>query len=237
MAINVYWCSLVGDTINDSLASDLYHSPPEPLIKNMPEWYTTSGISRCPASTDVIKNAYVLKFHHDYKFNWSDNKVTTDVLDQRFFNSSLNLTEYNNKLIQIRNYYWFFSDKPLKMLQTHPYWHNNNFTKNATVLSGEYDIGQWFRPLTTACILNNDEGTIEYSRNDVSSYVRFLTKEKIKLNRFEMTESLHRITQRCVTLKNSKYHAHPTPLLELYKLFNNRNSKKNILKKIKENLI
>lgn len=222
--------------LNELDYSEFYwQTKPEPLLKNMPEWWKTSNIRACPATNDMIKNTFVLRFFHDYEVTFDNENVSSPHGTQHMFDNYIDVSSV--PVIQIFNGYTFFSDKPLIAEVKHPYWHTNDFTKKANVVSGEFDIGQWFRTFYTAAVLQDKKCNIRFHRDDISSYIKFKTNEKINLIEFKMIPQLEEFRLMSSVTHASKIFGGPTQLKELYKKFAYRNSRKHILKLIKENIV
>lgn len=240
MTINVYYASyhnLVSHNLTGlEFSVDLLLTKIESLNKNLPDWYKQSMLRRCPASTDVVKQCYVMKFNYDIDFGYySGGFYSNDERIMDYTSQSVDMRESELGLFQFLNTKIFFADKPLTVTTLHPYLHSNDYTKHFNTISAEFDIGRWFRPIVTAAIKKHEEGNVSIRHGDITSYIRFNTKEKIKFHEFKMTNELDNLKAACT------FHQHAvsgiSQLKGLYELFESRNRSKRILKAIKNNLI
>jgi hypothetical protein len=71
-------------------------------------------------------------------------------------------------------------------------------------------------------------------QGDPLMYVNFKTNEKVKLQKFFLTEELLSLSMSCVRLKNTWKQRN---LNKLYDIFKGSKIKNQLIKKIKENLI
>jgi hypothetical protein len=199
--MKVYWAPLDQKDINFTLA----YYPPSRLPNEIPTNIKNSNFYKCPAFTDTIKNTFALKspFELTAKFNPSLQQASSNYED--LFNHKVNMEDTNLGIIQFYFSYIFFSEKPLKITQMHPYLHHNTFTENGNGLLGEYDCGQWLRPLMAPYILDPKKQEYNYNikRGDIYSYIRFNTEEKVELVNFEPTQRINDIIKECLNLKTS----------------------------------
>ena len=137
-------------------------------------------------------------------------------------------------IIQFYFSYIFFSETPVNLTQMHPYLHHNTFTENGNGLLGEYDCGQWLRPLMAPYILDPKKQEYNYNikRGDIYSYIRFNTEEKVELVNFEPTERINDIINECLNLKVSSNKS-TFSLKYSYKQFMMYRRKQAILQEIK----
>ena len=237
MTITVYWGFSDGTSPLEMGHSSMYwQSKPEPLVKNLPDWWKDSIIRKCPATNDPMKNTYVLRFYHPYEIDINGEVISAPHGNQKTYDNFIDPRHLPN-VLQILNWYTFFADKPLMMEQMHPYWHSNDFTSKATVVRGEYDIGKWFRPLNTAAVINNQNCNIKFNHKDISSYVRFHTDEKIVLKEFRYNTKIADMVCHGTLTQGANFFGGPTQLKDLYERFKYRNSRKIILDMIRDNLV
>lgn len=240
MTINVYYANLTSfDNCGfDGLeySTDLLRTKIEPLNKNLPDWYRESMLRKCPASTDIIKQSYVIKFDYDISFQYDeDGFVSKDDRIIDYTTQSIDWREGQLGLFQFLNLKIFFADKPLTLTTLHPYLHSNDYIRHFNTLSAEFDIGRWFRPIVTGAIKTFDRGEVNIKRGDITSYIRFNTKEKIKFHEFKTNDELDSIKSSCTLQQHVTIGI--SQLKSLYELFEYHNKRKRILKIIKDNLI
>lgn len=240
MTINVY-CAQEASFYNEGVdgiehSADLLVKYIEPLNKNLPEWYRDSHYRKCPAATNVIKQCYVIPLYYDINFSYSEHGLSSN--DNRIIDFTGQSLAWSNQSIgphQIFNNVLLFADKPLTVTTLHPYLHVNEFTRNFNVLTAEYDIGKWCRPINTAFINNYREGNVNIKKGDIVSYIRFNTTEKIKIHTFTVSSWLRQQVYSATNMVNITTTV--TPLEEVYRLFRYHNLRNRILKDIKENTI
>ena len=239
MTINVYWASL-----NDNWFAA---REPDSVFKNLTNKYKDvkfnagNQLLMCPAVKDYHNNLFCLRSLQDYQFkinydleNPENTNVTSNDLDQSFFQDRVTIRDLNTKMFSFRaNTYLFFTDEKSLKISTpiHPYLEDNNITQRITPITGTFDIGRWFRPLDYGFFLKKDFDEFKISKDEVYAYIRFQTNEKINFKQFVINPELTNFTKDCLVM--NKY----SPLRSLenyYKLFK---TKKLILKEIKKNLL
>ena len=120
------------------------------------------------------------------------------------------------------------------MHNMHPYMHKTPVTDAGFYVPGRFDISQWFRPLEYAFQLHEGNTNFKVGQGDPLMYVNFKTNEKVKLQKFFLTEELLSLSMSCVRLKNTWKQRN---LNKLYDIFKGSKIKNQLIKKIKENLI
>jgi hypothetical protein len=99
-------------------------------------------------------------------------------------------------------------------------------------VAGKFDIGKWFRGTEFAFYLKDGYDSFKIERNEIYSYMRFHTDEKINLLEFNYSDKLKQFNQERFDAisKVSK-------LKKLENYYNMFRHKKLILKEIRENLV
>jgi hypothetical protein len=128
----------------------------------------------------------------------------------------------------------FFAEEPLKARLTPPYLHNSEFLKYGTIMSGEYDIGQWFRPFSFELQVWKDKGIIRFNENDALMYIEFFTDRPIELIRFNMSKELVELMKSVTT---SRMVFGRSTLAKKYERFKNIGMREKVLTEINKNLI
>jgi hypothetical protein len=128
----------------------------------------------------------------------------------------------------------FFSEEPLQMLVTPPYMHNTSDKEGGFIAAGSYDISKWFRPINTTYVLWPKSKSIKITKGDPALYIHFLTDRPINLIQYEMTDEIYEIVCQTVALKKFMP---MRPLNVLYEMFTKGSRDKQLLRRIKENLL
>jgi hypothetical protein len=128
----------------------------------------------------------------------------------------------------------FFAEESLTARLTPPYLHNSEFLKYGTIMSGEFDIGQWFRPISFELQMWKDKGTLKFNENDALMYLEFFTDRTIELVRFDMSKQLLNLMESVTT---SRQVFGRSSLSKKYERFKNVGLREKVLTEIKKNLI
>jgi hypothetical protein len=191
-------------------------------------------INRCPVFNNNLKNLFCLKSLYDYEFSLEKDFVHSDFYDQKFFDDHVLIRSIEEKFFSFRNRYIFFTEE--KSLPTtfyeFPFLEDNNITERCMPVSGIFDIGKWFRPTEFAFYLRKNQNSFKIEKEEVYSYIRFHTKEKIQFKQFLYTEKIQKYEDGCLSLNSSC-----TNLGKIEEYYKNFRSKSLILKEIKNNLI
>lgn len=228
MSINVYWCC-----VNDQW---MLAKEPAPVLNKFYNnfYYDNSplaSINNCPAFNYNLNNVYELKSIYNYNFFIENDCLRSNLYDQNFFDKHVVIRNFKNKFFSFNNSYIFFTEE--ESLETnfyeYPFLEDNNVTKRCIIVPGKFDIGKWFRNTEFAFYLKKDFNEFKIEEEEVYSYIRFNTKEKIKFIQFRFSNKLKEYQQDGFAIngfaKNfSKY----------YKSFKLKNK---ILEEIKNNLI
>ena len=190
-------------------------------------------IDYCPAIQEKNKNTFELKSIYSYNFSVENNQVYTDKFDETFFKKHVIIRSLEQKMFSFGTKYIFFTDEPSLRASFYetPFLETNNITKSCSFIPGTFDIGKWFRNTEFAFYLKDNVNTFVVEKNEVFSYVTFLTDEKINLVQFAFNPELDKMLidgQKLVFRYGHK------KLSSYYKMFKN---KKRILKQIKESLV
>lgn len=233
----VYWSTI---EIRDAVSKDLSlaYRDPEPLRDAIPKHIKDSPYGKCPAFFETIKNTYVLRSPVSFKLKLDQNSKEYATDNDDLFKSKFIAPHDIHGIAQFNFGYMFFSEKPLIMSQSHPYLHNNTYTRNGNVAYGEFDIGRWLRNIACAIILDPNLKQYEFNitNNDIFSYTKFHTDEKIILKRFDMTDKIREISYKCFDYKLRKSRGIDS-LYKVYEAFERARYRKPLLREIKANLL
>jgi len=190
---------------------------------------------RCPSFIDELTNLYGIKPYIDFKLGIGENGVSSPNYDQEFYDRHVHIRSLPGNLLELKLQYVFFTEEPsLEMSLLPAYLEDNNVINSTIMIPGKIDIGKYFRGLAFAFHMKQKCNKVSFSRKEISFYVRFHTKEKLRFKQFIFTPEIDRLDVLMMQAKNFKY-----DLMKLnyyYNIFERFNFKKKILKNIKENL-
>ena len=194
--------------------------------------YVKHNLLACPAFTEALKNTYLIRSVIDYELTLKNNRVFSTIGNQSFFDDWVSVRDtvegacsfYAPKIT-------FFAEKPLDIELRPANYHYNGFTNNATIIEGRYDIGRHFRPLEAPFIFKQTKQVI-MSRGDPLYYVKFCTKQKVKLVPFQYTQDIKSLTENKFLFRQWR----TNPLSYWYGI-HDKFYKKRLLKLIKESLL
>jgi hypothetical protein len=231
MAITVYWACLEDEWMAASEPENVYKKiVSHPSIEKNNNY---TRIDYCPAIQEKNKNTFELKSIYSYNFSVNNGQVYTDKFDEVFFKKHVIIRSLEKKMFSFGTKYIFFTDEPSLMASFYeaPFLETNNITKNCSFIPGTFDIGKWFRNTEFAFYLKDNVNTFVVEKNEVFSYVTFLTDQKINFVQFAYNPELDKMLIDGQNLVSRYGHK---KLSSYYKMFKN---KKRILKQIKESLV
>ena len=242
--ITVYWSpglSIVDNSIRDN--SFLYPKP-ESLFADKAKDKSKLSLPKdsffsCPAVSKKIKNTFVFSNAMDsrYYFDFTDknNQIMTaspNSLEMSVYRAPV---LYSGPCLSISLSYLFFAEESVDAFFTPPYFHEPKYMKYGSVIPGEFDIGQWFRPFNFDLQMWNNKGDIIIEKNEPLFYVDFQTNKKIKLKRFIMTKQLQSYAESCGNSTNT--FGLGQSLKSRYDRFRQVGLREKVLTEIKKNLI
>lgn len=231
MSINVYWACLEDQwqfaSEPESVSSVFYKKGL--YDKSNPN----TCINYCPSFNKNLNNLYALRSLYDYEFTIGNDEVKTPFYDKEFFDSHVTIRDFNNKFCSFKTKFIFFTDAPSLNVTFYefPFLEDNNITQRCMPVSGQFDIGKWFRNSEFAFYLKDGYDTFKVERNEIFSYIRFHTDEKIVFKQFRMTEKLREYNNDGFKLN---FYGYLKTLENYYRSFR---LKKLVLKEIEENLL
>lgn len=242
--VNIYWAPVVGYDINMlGEWSMLYPNPTNlysDILKLKNKNSDSNAMFSCPAFKNKLKNTFVFKnsIQSEYEYDYSN-------LNNTFFqNSSESFIGYNQvrkevlgngPTIAFNLYYIFFSEESINASFSSPFFNKAGYTKYGSVIPGEFDIGQWFRPYVFEVQLWDNSGKFIIEEDEPLFYVKFDTDKKINLQKFKHSAQLQSYAEHCTT--STKTIMFGVPLIKRYEKFKNAGMRNLILKEIKNNII
>jgi len=211
-----------------------YGKEPTVAIKEFLDDANEVGFLKCPSYKDYMKNVFAVGSWFDLKLNVETEGLSTNA-PQEFLNNYIKTHSDKRKVYQMLQTSMFIAeDASLQMTQEHPSMSDNLFTKHCSIISGTFDIGQYFRLISPAFFIKNGVDVVDIKENDTLFYLRFHTKKKIKFVPFFMSHKFEAFTRNCQKeMVGNTY----KPLDFYYKVFKKKNLKKLIIKEIKKNLL
>lgn len=234
----VYWSTVESRGDGSSRDFSLAYQEPVPLKDVVPKKIADSPYGKCPAFFETLKNTYALKSPVSFKIKIDPKSKEYATDSDILFNSQFTAPTDQHGIAQFNFGFIFFSEKPLTMSQMHPYLHNNSITRNGNIAYGEFDCGKWLRNIACAVILDPNIKQYEFNltNNDIFSYTKFHTDEKVILKRFDMTDKIRDISNKCFDFKLRKSKGIDS-LLKVYDVFEKARYRKPLLREIKANLL
>jgi hypothetical protein len=230
--ITVYYCAY-----SRSKQSLEYCHEPEPVHQDIFENFGLKqgdNLRKCPAFIDFFKNIFKIKSSYDYNLSWDGNDFTSGMYDQNFFNKNVLVRDIDNGIFSFLNpNIYFFADCDSLELETVTPIYEKKMIYDGIVIPGRYDCAKHFRRLECTIKLKTPHNII-INNYDTLYYVRFHTKEKIKLVRFQMTSELLELELSLINYRN--YTTKIIPLTWYYNIVS-KFYKKRYLKLIKQNLL
>lgn len=236
--ITIYWAPFVSPMKGEQL---LYPKPTtlfSDLIKKRSDEKDDKNYLSCPAVSNKFKKILTFKTpltcSYDYDFDKSELLFPST-------NASFELRGGRNPTLKDGPVYCFnlsyilFSDEPVDAYFTAPIFSKPTYTKDVSLVPGEFNIGNWFRPYNIEVQFWNKQGTISFEEDEPLFYVELKTDKKFILKRFEMSEKLDGYVRSNTT--SFSIFGRGESLLKKYNRFNSVGMKELILTEINKNLI
>jgi hypothetical protein len=238
--MDIYWSPLLAPQIQSDFL--LYIEPISlyKLLKNERNLENNhDNYFHCPAFLKSISNTFVVcsSFSFNIGIDYSNNSFFP--LDE----SSVKACEHfsfkatsrlNTNTINFFNNLIYFCENSVNINTTPAFLHRSEFQTKCTYIPGNFDIGQWFRPVEGALEIYNKFETISIKKGDPLYYIQFQTQEVINLKKFYTTDSIHEISKACIRLKDYKT---ARSLKDYYLAFKSSKIKTRLLKEIRSNLL
>jgi hypothetical protein len=209
MKINVNWC-IYRDSFDAVDGLELLALDPIPVLKYHQE-NDGAQFKRCPAYVNYYKNTYAvcspidLEIDINREDNWANinnpPQLPKEMFNPRFgeegdspyhlFSLRLNRLVFTT---EAKDIYIEISDPNL----------NWDRDQNIRIISGNFNISRWVRPLEASFEQKNKKSTIKFKRGQPMYYVRFITQNPddiVVLNRKEMDKDLFNDVQRNTSVK------------------------------------
>lgn len=205
--MDIYWSPTYSDIKEESWEwKELAWFEPEPVFSHfVSERNKDTDFLRCPAFIDYYKNTFLIRAPVDLSITLGeDGHLRTHQYDQVFYNHHLTerfQSNDNHPSISLEFMNMFTCEESVIMQQLPAALEHNENLKNMHLISGQFDISKWFRPLTMAIEIHDVQKGLHIKRGDPLYYVKFVTDEKVNLIRRELTPELNKVHRGCVVLK------------------------------------
>lgn len=188
----------------------------------------------CPAVRASWQNVWLFGTNRDMTVNYSLNSATSNDNPVKIAREP-HLKNTNIFNLCMANY--FFSETPLKIKVTAPYFHNVEYQRHGTFIGGVFDIGRWYRPIQTEIITWQESGIINFKKDDPIFYVEFLTDEKITLVEYKHNDFLNSLSMGLIGSPFQSPKNFEGTLETRYEAFDRSSYRDAILGEIKANLV
>jgi hypothetical protein len=242
--VNVYWAPAISMNEEEpwlAAGGELVYQTPRSLHSELmheknPNRGPTTFLS-CPAAVSTFTRTVVFKNNRacSYEYDLSDQqnlKITPK--DERYLNCTVRRPAALNKkpTIEFQLRWIFFSDEPLIMSITPPMFHPPKYTRYATAVPGQFDIGRWFRPFVFELQTWEPKGKLSFESDEPLFYATFNTDKKVNLKRFVYTPKLFEYSTQCTS-----YYVGEKSMDKRYDLFDSAGMNHLVLQEIKNNLV
>lgn len=186
---------------------------------------------RCPAFTNLARNTYYVK-------NPIETELTIENGQINIISKNANVTQFGKEgstdTIIYGNYYIFFCEEDLEILLTSPHFSETNYTEHGLLVPGKFNISKWFRPVTLEMLLVKNQNYFKMQENETMAYFTFLTDDKVELKRFNLNETLKKISSTCAT---ASYWWKNVPLIKRYDRFIKTKTNRLVMSEIQKELV
>ena len=233
MSITIYWACHDESWLRAKAPESVYKK----FVKNPKN--QKNEVVLCPATKDYMKNIFSINslFSYDFRIDplSNDNNAFTNTYDQNFFDNHVLVRSKEDRLFSFFQRFCFFTEEKSLLMSAGilPFLENNNITKRCNIIPGTFDIGKWFRIVEFAFYLKEDYDEFKIEEDEIFQYIKFHTEEKIIFKQFKVTPEILSFLFDSENAKISRRFK-LRPLEEYYSMVKH---KKNIINKIKNNLI
>jgi hypothetical protein len=212
MKINVDWCTY-RDGFDAVDGSELLVLDPVPVLKYYQD-NDGAQFKKCPAYINYYKNTYVICSPIDVEIeinreeNWANiitpPRLPKDVFNPRFGDEGT--SPYPLFSLRLNRFLFTTETKDVYIETSDPTleWNRNH---DIRIISGNFNISRWVRPVEPAFEHKSKHLTIKFERGQPMYYVRFVPSNPddiVVLNKKEMNKELFNDAQRCLAVKEFK---------------------------------
>tara|TARA_R110000772_G_scaffold238342_1_gene350343 strand:- start:343 stop:1053 length:711 start_codon:yes stop_codon:yes gene_type:complete len=184
---------------------------------------------RCPAFSNLGKNTFYVENPMTTEFDIIDGEIKYKG-DNFYYCSILkgkNIFKYGLSYI-------FFSEDDLELMMTSPHFSQTEHTNYARLVPGKFNIAKWFRPVNLEMLLYGDKSYFKMPEHEHMAYFTFLTDDKVELKRFELNDTLLKISNTCSNVSDWWKNV---PLINRYDRFLKTKTNRLVMKQIRKQLV
>lgn len=241
----IYWSPVPFDPERESW-NFLYPEPQNLYSELIDRTTNSSPIRFCPATKSNMKKIFSFKSNIDdfidlteYPLENLDRaRQDNDFLPfkSKVFLKKARKSSYPGYINVSYNLGWFFfASEPVVARMTAPYFPATTPTEGSLFATGEFDIGQWFRPFNLDYHIPYDAKSFNVKSGDPLFFLEIFTDKQITFKRFVANDMI----------KNMSFEMAEAPsrygpldkLINRYRMFNSSKSKEILLTQIKKNLV
>ena len=239
----VYWAPRT--TVKDPTVGEhhmLYEDPTNlysDLLKTKSPNAGDKSFFACPGSRSRTKKTFVFRntLRTEMNFNIDNFQGPPyELVGQGVSVNSIRPSALNDSLsFHLDMQYLFFTEEPVIAMFNSPVMTRPGYTRYAILISGAYDIGQWFRPYPLEMQTWDRSGTFVIEQDEPLFHMEILTDKKIVFKRFVCNDVLSSYAVACSEAPN--FLGKHLPLSARYERFRRSRMNELILKEIKANLL
>lgn len=198
-----------------------------------------ANITQCPGVKNGTKNLFMICSFKDESFKY---KVGDPIVHGLNGSKDIKVNRFphfkNSFIFDLGYNALFFSEEPLMMQATAPWFHSTSYQSGRGVtIGGKYDIGRWCRPLEMDILCWQEEGIIEFTKDEPLYYVQFETDKKIIFKEFKLSDQLINMTETLINDPRRAENKFFGGLEKRYAAFDNSDYRAEMIREIKANLV
>jgi len=188
-----------------SLWREIGFFEPEPILPLLDK---ELSYLNCPAFIDYYKNTFLIRCPFDITIETRrrpDNKIEvryTGKFDEEFYSDNILVREDGSITVNV-GYYFMTDENSLLIEQLQPIILENQFYNDKRMIQGTFDIGKWVRPLDWAFHPNKGVTKIELKRGDPLYCVRFMSTNKVNLERVDFNKDISNVGKATTLVKHT----------------------------------
>lgn len=234
--IKVYWAPVFFDKEKDW---NMFYTDLDSLYdfhrKNISKESSTNNLFYCPAFKNLAQNTFLIKNPIHSHFIFEDGTAKVKSRNYIDIDVAHDPSIQGSKLITYGLQFIFFSESPLILKLTSPFFNQTQYTRYGALVPGQLRIDSWFRTLNLEINLWSGVNELEFLKDEILAYISFESQEQeIELIRFEMNDKLHRYASSCGTATQWESFV---PLYDRYKRFMQSRTNKLVANEIKKNIV